>query len=124
MKGRSRGRSSATHRSTVAKRGSDLAGRELSVATKCRNENPRRPYSHGWVAFEVLRRAPDQRLRVEEYERRLFNPSPEVAALAQSVPGVPNAYQNLKHIRCDIARGHVDVDPPLPKAWHAVSRSG
>jgi hypothetical protein len=124
MRDRQRGRLSATGNSSAAKRGSDLEGRILSVAPKYRTENPRRPYSHGWVAFEVLRRAPDQRLKAEEYERRLFDPSPEVASLAQSVPGVRNAYQDLKHIRCDIAHGRVDVDPPLPKGWYTVSRCG
>jgi hypothetical protein len=100
----------------------DLTGRELSVAPKYRSANPRRPNTHGWLAFEVLRRSPDQRMSADEYERRLLNPPPEIAALAMSVPGVPNAYQDLKHIRCDIARGHVDVTPPLAEAWYTVSR--
>ena len=90
--------------------------------SSARHANPRVPYTHGWLAFEVLRRSPGQTLRFEEYEHRLFNPSAEIAALAAKIPGVPNAYQHLKHIRCDIYRGAVRVTPELPPEWFAVRR--
>lgn len=105
-------------------RGSDLAGRTLRVADPHRGANPRLPNTHGWLAFEVLRRAPRQELTAEEYERRLFSPSHDIETIARDVPGVRNAYQDLKHIRCDIARGHVTVSPPLPSEWYQLSRCG
>ena len=103
-------------------RGSDLDGRTLSVAPEHRAANPRRPNTHGWLAFEVLRRATGQRLLAEEYERRLFNPSTDIESLAPHIPGIRGAYQDLKHIRCDIARAHVVVEPPLPQEWFDMVR--
>jgi hypothetical protein len=103
-------------------RAEDLAGRTLSVEPRHQYENPRRPWTHGWLAFEVLRRSPRGTLRFEEYERRLFDPSAEIAELARRIPGVPNAYQDVKHIRCDIARGTVRVTPDLPADWFRVRR--
>ncbi|MHB1298650.1 MAG: hypothetical protein ACYC0B_09005 [Gemmatimonadaceae bacterium] len=108
----------------VMERGLDLAGRILTVAAKYRASNPRREFSHGWVAFEVLRRAPGQQLKADEYERRLFDPSPDIIALAQQVAGQPGAYMDLKHIRCDIAKGRVDVEPPLSAEWCSMARCG
>lgn len=106
------------------RRGRDLEGRTLSVAPRHRAANPRHPKTHGWLAFEVLRRSPGQQLDAAEYERRLFDPSPDIVALAKEIPGQRNAYQNLKHIRCDIARGAVLVSPPLPRAWRRLARCG
>jgi hypothetical protein len=106
------------------RRGQDLEGRTLSVAPDHRAANPRQPNSHGWLAFEVLRRSPEQQLSAAEYERRLFDPSPDIAALARLIPGQRDAYQNLKHIRCDISRGTVHVSPPLPRAWYRLARCG
>jgi hypothetical protein len=105
-------------------RGEDLAGRTLQVTTEHQRANPRRARTHGWVAFEVLRQAPGQRLSAEEYAQRLFNPPPEIVALAATVPGVRNAYQDLKHIRCDIAKGRVAVDKPLDAEWYQMARCG
>ena len=103
-------------------RGMDLDGHVLTVALKHRAENPRRPNTHGWLAFEVLRRAAGQRLSAAEYARRLFSPDEDIRRLALKIPGVPNAYQDLKHIRCDIYRGNVEVEPSLPREWYAVIR--
>jgi hypothetical protein len=100
----------------------DLEGRTLTVISEFRHSNPRRPRTHGWLAFEVLRGAPEASLRFEEYARRLFNPDPEIRALAKTIPGEANAYQNYKHIRCDIFRRSVRVDPPLPEEWYQVER--
>ena len=105
-------------------RGKDLEGRVLTVAPEYRAANPRVPYTHGWLAFEILRRATKQQLTTTEYERRLYNPEPTITALAARIPGVRDAYQNLKHIRCDIARGAVLVSPSLPEAWFKLSRCG
>jgi hypothetical protein len=80
------------------------------------------PYTHGWLAFEVLRRSTNQQLTAIEYERRLFHPSPEILDLEKKIPGVRGAYQDLKHIRCDIFRGAVLVEPQLPKEWFNVRR--
>ena len=96
----------------------------LSVAPDHRAANPRQANSHGWLAFEVLRRAAGQELEAAEYERRLFDPSPDILMLANEIPGQRNAYQNLKHIRCDISRGTVVVFPPLPKSWYLLARCG
>jgi hypothetical protein len=100
----------------------DLEGRTLTIVSEFREHNPRRPYTHGWLAFEVLRRAPGGSLRFEEYGRRLFRPDAEIAELAKAIPGEPKAYQNFKHIRCDIYREVVRVDPPLPAEWYRVER--
>ena len=100
----------------------DLEGRKLTIASEFRNQNPRRPHTHGWLAFEVLRRAPEGSLRFEEYARRLFSPDAEIASLAKAIPGQSNAYQHFKHIRCDVYRGAVRVDPPLPDEWYLVER--
>ena len=100
----------------------DLEGRKLTVSAEFRDQNPRRPQTHGWLAFEVLRRAPGGSLRFEEYGRRLFNPDPEIQALAKTIPGQANAFQHFKHIRCDIFRRVVHVDPPLPDEWYRVQR--
>jgi uracil-DNA glycosylase len=103
-------------------RGEDLADRRLTVAPEFRDRNPRRPHTHGWVAFEVLRRAPGGSLSFEDYSRRLFRPESEIRALAEKVPGQTNAFRDLKHIRCDIYRGAVRVEPPLPRAWFDIQR--
>ena len=100
----------------------DLEERQLIVRPEFRSQNPRRPHTHGWLAFEVLRRAPGATLRFGEYARQLFDPDPEIQALAKTVPGQANAFQQLKHIRCDIFRGAVRVDPPLPDEWYLVER--
>jgi hypothetical protein len=102
--------------------GSDLAGRTLSVAGEFRDQNPRRPHTHGWVAFEILRRAEGGTLRFETYADRLFDPDPEILTLAARVRGQANAFQDLKHIRCDIYRGAVKVSPPLDEEWYATER--
>jgi hypothetical protein len=101
---------------------SDLEGRQLSVTEEFRNRNPRRPNTHGWLAFEVLRRAPSGSLGFHDYATRLFNPDPEISQLAKSIPGQASAYQHFKHIRCDIYRGAVNADPPLPDEWYSVQR--
>lgn len=100
----------------------DLEGRTLSITSEFRNQNPRRPNTHGWLAFEVLRRAPGGSLRFRDYARQLFDPTPEIAALARQIRGQANAYQHYKHIRCDIYRGVVKVDPPLPDEWYLTER--
>jgi hypothetical protein len=97
----------------------DLSGRTLAVDVPA---NPRVPWTHGWVAFEVLRRAPGQTLTFEEYTRRLLNPSAEIVELAARVTGATNAFQDLKHIRCDIYRRAVRVTPPLNESWFDVHR--
>lgn len=107
---------------TTRGRGQDLAGRALSVSPEWRDRNPRRPYTHGWLAFEVLRRAPGGRLSFEEYDRRLFDPEPEIMQLAAVVPGQPHAFQDLKHIRCEIYRRCVIVTPRLSLEWYQRSR--
>jgi hypothetical protein len=100
----------------------DLEGRTLTVAAEFRGANPRRPGTHGWLAFEILRRAPGSSLRFEEYARRLFDPDGEIQALARAIPGQRNAYQHYKHIRCDIFRHAVRVSPPLDDEWYRVQR--
>jgi hypothetical protein len=100
----------------------DLEGRSLTVAAEFRDTNPRRPGTHGWLAFEILRRAPGGSLPFEEYARRLFDPDSEIQALARAIPGQRNAYQHYKHIRCDIFRNAVKVNPPLADEWYRVQR--
>ena len=102
--------------------GDDLAGRRLSVRSEFRDRNPRRPRTHGWLAFEILRSAPGGSLRFEEYADRLFDPSPDIMRLAATIPGQPNAFQDLKHLRCDIYRRTVNVEPALPDSWYDVVR--
>lgn len=46
----------------------------------------------------------------DEYRQRLFHPEPEIHRLAQQIPGVKNAYQDLKHLRHDIRLGRIFVD--------------
>lgn len=101
---------------------SDLEGRKLTLAAEFRDGNPRQPHTHGWLALEVLRRAPGGSLSFEDYRRRLFEPGEEIRALARTIPGQKDAYQHLKHIRCDIYRGAVKVNPPLPDEWYLVRR--
>jgi hypothetical protein len=72
--------------------------------------NPRRPYTHGWLAFEVLLRSGEEALAFDEYCQRLFHPAPDIRSLARQIPGVPDAYQDLKHIRHDIRHGRVIVE--------------
>ena len=74
--------------------------------------------SHGWLAFEVLRRAEGGTLSYEEYRRRLFDPEPEIRDLARQIGGAPDAYQSLKHIRWDIRHGSVvaEARPDTPSA--------
>jgi hypothetical protein len=99
------------HPSTPGRRGSELQGKRLRILPRVMREgNPRVPYTHGWLAFEVLRRAEGGTLTFEEYYRRLFAPCSEIAKLAEAIPGVPNAYQDLRHIRHDIAHGRVVVE--------------
>jgi hypothetical protein len=100
----------------------DLEGCQLTVAREFRESNPRRPFTHGWLAFEVLRRASGGTLSFNAYAARLFNPDPEIRELARRIPGEPNAYQHFKHIRCDIYRRAVTVSPALPDEWFKVSR--
>jgi hypothetical protein len=100
----------------------DLEGRQLTIAAEFREQNPRRPYTHGWLAFEVLRRAAGGTPRFEEYARRLFDSGPEIRTLSRGIPGQSGAYQHYKHVRCDIYRGVVRVDPPLPDEWFEVQR--
>jgi hypothetical protein len=89
----------------------ELRGKVLCIAPEVRRAgNPRRPFTHGWLAFEILRRAEGGVLSFEEYCERLFNPSPEIQEFARRIPGVPNAYQDLKHIRHDIRLGRVSVE--------------
>jgi hypothetical protein len=101
---------------------SDLEGRDLTIVPEFHASNPRRPRTHGWLALEVLRRAPSGTLSFEAYAARLFDPDPEIVALAKQIPGEPNAYQHFKHIRCDIFRGVVEVSPPLPAEWYKIRR--
>ena len=112
MGGRSAGpRTSDRASAARAPLAADLRGKRLRIAPHVLREgNPRRPDTHGWLAFEVLRRAEGGTLRFEDYERRLFSPAPDIALLAARIPGVPNAYQDLKHIRHDIALGRVYVE--------------
>jgi hypothetical protein len=70
----------------------------------------------------VLRRAPNGTLTFERYVAGLFDPDQDILAEAKLIPGQPNAYQQLKHIRCDIYRGTVSVEPPLPAEWYKVHR--
>src|SRR5687767_2888143 len=102
--------------------GADLAGRTLTLVSEFRHLNPRRPHTHGWVAFEILRRAPGGTLKFEEYEHRLFNPTDEIRALAATVSGQPDGFADLRHIRCDIYRRVVTVDPPLDESWYVTPR--
>lgn len=96
---------------TLGQKGAELRGRTLRIAPRILKEgNPRQPNTHGWLAFEVLRRAEGGTLPFEEYGRRLFNPDAEIRALAKRIPGVPNAYQDIKHIRHDIRHGRVYVE--------------
>ena len=87
-----------------------FTGKLLRIAPDVMAEgNPRVPQTHGWLAFEVLRRA-GGRLSYEEYVQRLRNPSPDIAALAKTIPGVPNAYQRLAHLRKDVRLGRILVE--------------
>lgn len=96
---------------TLGSKGAELRGKTLRIAPRILKEgNPRRPFTHGWLAFEVLRRAEGGTLSFEDYGRRLFSPDAEIRELAKGIPGVPNAYQDLKHIRHDIAHGRVYVE--------------
>jgi hypothetical protein len=96
---------------SAGRKGAELRGRTLRITPGVLKEgNPRVPYTHGWLAFEVLRRADSGTLSFAQYRQRLFNPDPEIEELAKAIPGVPNAYQDLKHIRHDIAKGRVYVE--------------
>ena len=86
-----------------------LVGRKLRITDDVR-ANPRVPNTHGWLVFEVLRRAPGGVMTFDEYRQRLFHPEPEIHRLAQQIPGVKNAYQDLKHLRHDIRLGRIFVD--------------
>jgi serine/threonine protein kinase len=89
----------------------ELEGRVLSIKPEVlRQGNPRRPFTHGWLAFEILLRDGDGRMPFDEYRKRLFDPGPEIRSLAKQIPGEPDAYQNLKHIRHDIRCGRVVVE--------------
>ena len=85
-----------------------LSGKRLRIVDQVfRSGNPRVPHTHGWLAFEVLRRAEGGTLLFEEYERRLFHPAREIREEASRILGVKDAYQHLKHIKHDIAKGRV-----------------
>lgn len=89
----------------------ELRGHTLRIRPEIfRSGNPRQPFTHGWLAFEILRLAEGGALPFDEYHRRLFDPTPEIRVLAQGIPGVPNAYQDLKHIRHDIRYGRILVE--------------
>lgn len=91
--------------------GAEFVGKRLRIApTVFRSGNPRRPNTHGWLAFEVLRRSEGCVLPFEEYMKRLFNPSQEIDRLAKLIPGVPNAYQDLRHLRHDVRLGRIYVE--------------
>ena len=62
----------------MGSKGNDLIGRRLAVPPEFRDQNPRRPYTHGCVPFEVLRRAPGGSLLFEEYAIRLLRPNREI----------------------------------------------
>lgn len=100
----------------------DLEGRRFTIVSEFRDKNPRRPHTHGWLAFEVLRRAAEGSLSFQSYASRLFDPDPDIAALAKSIPGIANAYQDFRHIRCDIYRRVVRVSPPLADEWYLRPR--
>ena len=88
-----------------------LSGKRLRIVDKViRSGNPRVRHTHGWLAFEVLRRAEGGTLLFEEYRRRLFHPAREIREESSRIPGVKNAYQHLKHIKHDIAKGRVVVE--------------
>ena len=90
----------------------ELRAKWLRIAPETfRSGNPRRPFTHGWLAFEVLYQAGAEGLSFDEYYRRLLHPTREIQELAEEIPGVPNAYQDLRHIRHDIRLGRVLVDP-------------
>jgi hypothetical protein len=108
---RPHGQPTATQSQPLGRRGAELRGRTLRIAPGILKEgNPRVAYTHGWLAFEILRRAENGTLTFEEYIHRLFKPDHEIEELAKAIPGVPNAYQDLRHIRHDIARGRVYVE--------------
>lgn len=100
----------------------DLESRRLTLAPEFRDQNPRQPHTHGWLALEVLRRAPGGTMPFAEYARQLFDPEDDIRTLARTIPGQVNAYQHLKHIRCDIYRRWVTVSPQLPDEWYLTHR--
>ena len=102
--------------------GDDLAGRRLTVRSEFRTSNPRRPFTHGWLAFEVLRRAPESSMMFEEYLEALFDPEPEIKELATQIPGERNAFQDLRHIRCDVYRRAVKTEPMMSDEWFETPR--
>jgi hypothetical protein len=61
-------------------------------------------------------------LPFEEYEREHFEPAPAIRELARTVNGKPDGFADLKHIRCDIYRRVVLVDPPLDEQWYQTHR--
>lgn len=85
-----------------------FSGTTLEIAPEVKG-NPRVPNTHGWLAFEVLRRA-GGKLRFEEYEERLRKPSPEIQKLAESIPGQKNGYQRFAHLRHDVRLGRILVN--------------
>ncbi len=88
-----------------------LSGKRLRIVDHVlRSGNPRIPHTHGWLAFEVLRRAEGGTLLFEEYRQRLFQPATEIRSEAKRIRGVKDAYQDLKHIKHDIAKGRVVVE--------------
>ena len=111
----SQSKKSADHSLSVGNR-SMFAGTTLEIAPHVKG-NPRRPGTHGWLAFEVLRRG-GGRMTFEEYEKRLRQPSPDIAQLAATIPGEKNGYQHFRHVRHDVRAGRILVNG---KAWTSGS---
>ena len=95
-----------------------LSGKRLRVVDQVfRSGNPRVPHTHGWLAFEVLRRAAGGTLLFEEYERRLFHSAPEIGVVARIVTGPHDGIVRLmrldpKHLQSRTIRLHVDATRP------------
>lgn len=85
-----------------------FSGKTLEIAPHVAG-NPRVPNTHGWLAFEVLRRA-GGKLTFESYEEHLRKPSPEIEQLAATIPGQRNAYQRFAHLRYDVRLGRILVN--------------
>ena len=93
------------------KQRTSLSGKRLRIVDQVfRSGNPRVPHTHGWLAFEVLRRADGGTLLFEEYRQRLVQPSLDIREEANRIRGAKDAYQDLRHIKHDIAKGRVVVE--------------
>jgi len=85
-----------------------LSGKRLRIIDQVfQSGNPRVPHTHGWLAFEVLRRADGGTLLFEEYRQRLVQPAQDIREEANRIRGAKDAYQDLRHIKHDIAKGRV-----------------